>query len=220
MQFDRAYPSSSLTQSRDRGCGPSFLPFPSLLWADSPSCTCFGPPDATHLRHRDLLDFPSTEDYVHGLLNPGNRWACLPPIPAPGRRCPCLHVACVPSPGDQVGAGGPRPVPPSPSHMSSCATPMPATTAAHSFCIPGNDYPYVSLEAMLGNNTDLRYVQSYIFNPYLMDPSRYVAVPVPQGTAVPLAQGAVNVRQMRCEPMVSCHPRLAGRCPPEVWGLL
>uniref|UniRef100_A0A7S1NTT2 Uncharacterized protein n=1 Tax=Eutreptiella gymnastica TaxID=73025 RepID=A0A7S1NTT2_9EUGL len=85
----------------------------------------------------DLLDFPATDGYVHGLLNPGN-----------------------------------------------------------SFCIPGNDYPYVSLEAMLGNNTDLRYVQSYIFNPYLMDPSRYIAVPVPQGSAVPPAKGAVDVPQM------------------------
>lgn len=44
------------------------------------------------------------------------------------------------------------------------------------FCVPGNAYAYLSLESMIGNNTDLRYVQSYIHNPYLMDADRYVAV--------------------------------------------
>ena len=46
----------------------------------------------------------------------------------------------------------------------------------NSFCIPGNGYSYLSVESMVGNNTDLRYVQSYIHNPYLMDRHRFQEV--------------------------------------------
>eukprot|EP00667_Euglena_gracilis_P010962 EG_transcript_11184 len=44
------------------------------------------------------------------------------------------------------------------------------------FCIPGNAYAYLNVESMVGNNTDLRVVQSYIHNPYLLDPARHVPV--------------------------------------------
>eukprot|EP00668_Euglena_longa_P033328 GGOE01042875.1.p1 GENE.GGOE01042875.1~~GGOE01042875.1.p1 ORF type:complete len:444 (-),score=129.24 GGOE01042875.1:535-1767(-) len=44
------------------------------------------------------------------------------------------------------------------------------------FCIPGNAYAYLNTDSMVGNNTDLRFVQSYIHNPYLMDATRYIPV--------------------------------------------
>ena len=63
----------------------------------------------------------------------------------------------------------------------------PAEAAAHvcgvlnagdCYCIPGNEFGYCSVEAMIGNNTDLRVVQSYLHNPYILDACRHVPVSV------------------------------------------
>ena len=40
----------------------------------------------------------------------------------------------------------------------------------------GNEPQYASVEAMIGNNTDLRYNQVAVFNPYLLRASNYVSV--------------------------------------------
>ena len=55
-----------------------------------------------------------------------------------------------------------------------------ALNAGDCFCIPGNESGYASVEAMIGNNTDLRRVQSYIHNPHLLDEAKYHPVHTPQ----------------------------------------
>lgn len=55
--------------------------------------------------------------------------------------------------------------------------------AGDCYCIPGNEFGYCSVEAMIGNNTDLRVVQSYIHNPYLLDACRHVPVSVARASA-------------------------------------
>ena len=55
-----------------------------------------------------------------------------------------------------------------------------ALNAGDCFCIPGNESGYASVEAMIGNNTDLRRVQSYIHNPPLLDEAKYHPVHTPQ----------------------------------------
>jgi hypothetical protein len=47
---------------------------------------------------------------------------------------------------------------------------------AEVFAIPGNAYAYLSVESMIGNNTDLRYVQSYLHNPHLLAAANHVPV--------------------------------------------
>lgn len=41
--------------------------------------------------------------------------------------------------------------------------------AGDCFCIPGNEMSYASVESMIGNNSDLRFVQSYIQNKHVLD---------------------------------------------------
>eukprot|EP00708_Paratrimastix_pyriformis_P002952 GAFH01001716.1.p2 GENE.GAFH01001716.1~~GAFH01001716.1.p2 ORF type:complete len:441 (+),score=111.27 GAFH01001716.1:180-1325(+) len=48
--------------------------------------------------------------------------------------------------------------------------------AGDCFCIPGNERQYASVEAAIGNNTDMRIQQAYFHNPQLLDLSRYVPV--------------------------------------------
>lgn len=48
--------------------------------------------------------------------------------------------------------------------------------AGDCFCIPGNEPGYQSVEAMIGNNTDLRIVQAYYHNPQLLDKSRHIGI--------------------------------------------
>jgi hypothetical protein len=44
------------------------------------------------------------------------------------------------------------------------------------FSIPGNEFNYGSVEAMIGNNTSMRLDQAYFHNPYLLDAKRYIPV--------------------------------------------
>jgi hypothetical protein len=48
--------------------------------------------------------------------------------------------------------------------------------AGDSFAIPGNEFAYSSVEAMIGNNTDLRLMQNYHLNPYLLKRSNWVKI--------------------------------------------
>ena len=72
-----------------------------------------------------------------------------------------------------------------------------ALNAGDCFCIPGNEFGYASVEAMIGNNTDLRVGQSYVHNPYILDASRHVAVDVAAAPSwvrehVDLGEGAAS----------------------------
>jgi hypothetical protein len=46
------------------------------------------------------------------------------------------------------------------------------------FAIPGNERGYQSVESMIGNNSDLRLVQSYVFNKNLLNSKNYISVDI------------------------------------------
>eukprot|EP01029_Cantina_marsupialis_P013405 TRINITY_DN2965_c0_g6_i1.p1 TRINITY_DN2965_c0_g6~~TRINITY_DN2965_c0_g6_i1.p1 ORF type:complete len:489 (+),score=145.46 TRINITY_DN2965_c0_g6_i1:178-1467(+) len=48
--------------------------------------------------------------------------------------------------------------------------------AGDCFCIPGNERGYSSVEAMIGNNTDMRWTQAYFANSALFDLKNYISV--------------------------------------------
>lgn len=51
-----------------------------------------------------------------------------------------------------------------------------ALNAGDCYCIPGNEFGYASVEAAMGNNSDIRVVQNYQHNPCLLDAARHVPV--------------------------------------------
>eukprot|EP00698_Gefionella_okellyi_P023670 TRINITY_DN8152_c0_g1_i1.p1 TRINITY_DN8152_c0_g1~~TRINITY_DN8152_c0_g1_i1.p1 ORF type:complete len:451 (-),score=58.84 TRINITY_DN8152_c0_g1_i1:254-1606(-) len=51
-----------------------------------------------------------------------------------------------------------------------------ALNAGDCFCIPGNETGYMSVEAAIGNNSDVRIAQAYYHNRQLLDVSTYIAV--------------------------------------------
>ena len=59
-----------------------------------------------------------------------------------------------------------------------------ALNAGDCYCIPGNEFGYCSVEAMIGNNTDMRVGQHYLHNPYMLDAARHVPVDVSHAPAV------------------------------------
>ena len=54
-----------------------------------------------------------------------------------------------------------------------------ALNPADGFSVPGNEFAYQSVEAMIGNNTDLQVTQNFVHNAHVLDPDHHIPVMVP-----------------------------------------